>query len=364
MGRTYTFPRAIGASPESDPMSSSTSALVLGARGQIGRALLPHLLAAGCEVHAAGRQPLKRGEGHAIGFECGSTGSPRTVVAGRVGQREPVEGIDCGSTGSAPMMIAQRVGSLHFHRLDLHRDADTLPAVDLVFSAGPLDAFAAWFERSTRAPRRVIAFGSTSVHTKQESPDAAERDVASRLQQAEKTLTRECARRQTQLVLLRPTLVYGAGSDRNLTRIATLAKRWGFFVLPRAARGLRQPVHVQDLAAAAWQAANATMSLATAYDLPGGETLPYRDMVARMLACLAPSPKLIELPSAPLRAALWCAHRTHLVGDAGAGVWERLTSDLVFDAQPACRDFGYAPRGFSPCAAMFDASRALLQCTM
>ena len=39
-------------------------------------------------------------------------------------------------------------------------------------------------------------------------------------------------------------------------------------------------------------------------------------------------------------------------------------TDLVFDAQPAYRDFGYSPRRFTPDAAMFDASRALLQRTM
>jgi nucleoside-diphosphate-sugar epimerase len=321
-------------------MPSSTSALVLGARGQIGRALLPRLLAAGWEVHAAGREAPVEASAHPIGFESGSTGSLRTIGG-------------------------ERAGSLRFHRLDLHRDGDTLPATDIVFSAGPLDAFAAWLERSPqRRPRGVIAFGSTSVHSKHDSPDAAERDVARRLRQAEETLTRECARRETRLVLLRPTLVYGAGADRNLTRIATLARRFGCFVLPRGAYGLRQPVHVDDLADAAWRVANADAALATAYDLPGGEILTYREMVVRVLTCLTPPPKLVELPAAPLRAALWCAHRTRLVGDAGAGVWARLTTDLVFDAQPARRDFGYAPRGFSPRAAMFDAARALLQRTM
>lgn len=296
-------------------MPSSASVLVFGARGQIGRALLPRLIDAGLDVHAAGREPID-------------------------------------------------AAGVAFHRLDLHRDGDTLPAADLVFSLGPLDAFAAWFGRSARAPRRVIAFGSTSVHTKHDSPDAAERDVAQRLRQAEEMLARECARRGSAVTLLRPTLVYGAGLDRSLTRIAALARRFGFFVLPRGACGLRQPVHVEDLADAAWRVATATVSLATAYDLPGGEALPYREMVARVLACLVPPPRLVELPSGPLRAAGWCAHRTGLLGDAGAGVWARLTTDLVFDAQPARRDFGYAPRGFSPRAAMFDAPRALLQRTM
>ena len=297
-------------------MSPPTSALVLGARGQLGRALLPRLAAAGWEVHAASREPRAD---------------------------EP---------------------SLSWHRVDLFADGDALPATDILFSLGPLDGAAAWFARSRRAPRVVVAFGSTSVHVKSDSPDRTERDVARRLRAAEETLTRDCEARGTRLVLLRPTLVYGAGLDRNLTRIAALARRRGVFVLPRGATGLRQPVHVDDLAEAAWRCATATVSLATAYDLPGGETLPYREMVARVLACLVPAPKLIELPSGPLRAALWCAHRVGMLGDAGAGVWSRLTSDLVFDAQPARRDFGYAPRPFAPHASMFDATKGMLQRTM
>jgi hypothetical protein len=33
-----------------------------------------------------------------------------------------------------------------------------------------------------------------------------------------------------------------------------------------------------------------------------------------------------------------------------------MGDDLVFDAQPAQRDFGYAPRKFTPTAAMFQRS--------
>jgi nucleoside-diphosphate-sugar epimerase len=297
-------------------MSPPTSALVLGARGQLGRALLPRLADAGWDVHAVSRQA------------------------------QPPE------------------PGLQWHRLDLFAGEDRAPATDIVFSLGPLDGAASWFARSTRAPRAMVAFGSTSVHTKHDSPDPADRALAQRLRDAERSLAGDCAGRGTRLVVLRPTLVYGAGLDRNLTRIAGLAKRRGFFVLPRGATGLRQPVHVDDLAAAALRCAESTVALAPAYDLPGGESLPWREMVARVLACLDPPAKLIELPSSPLRAALWCAHRVGLLGDAGAGVWSRLVTDLVFDAQPARRDFGYAPRGFDPRAAMFDPAGGMLHRTM
>ena len=40
--------------------------------------------------------------------------------------------------------------------------------------------------------------------------------------------------------------------------------------------------------------------------------------------------------------------------DAGPAVLARMRQDLVFDAGPAGRDLGYAPRRFAPQAAMFE----------
>ncbi|QDH71076.1 NAD-dependent epimerase/dehydratase family protein [Marilutibacter alkalisoli] len=232
---------------------------------------------------------------------------------------------------------------------------DALPAlparVDAVISAGPLDAFARWYARTGVRTDRVVAFGSTSVEVKQDSVDAAERDVARRLREGEATVLATASARGTPATLLRPTLVYGAGRDATLTRIAALASRWGRFPLPRGANGLRQPVHVDDLAAVAVACIDAPASFGRVYALPGGETLPYREMVARVLASLQPPARLVELPSPVFSLAL---HAARLLGRApGEAVVARMREDLVFDAAPAQRDLGYAPRPFKPTPQMF-----------
>lgn len=229
-------------------------------------------------------------------------------------------------------------------------------AVDAIFSCGPLDHFARWYAASAISAPRVIAFGSTSIEVKQDSADAAERDVAGRLAEGERTVCATAVSRGSNATLLRPTLVYGAGRDRTLTRIAALARRWGWFVLPRNASGLRQPVHVDDLATAALVACDAAATFGRAYALPGGETLPYRDMVERVLAVLQPSPALIEIPAPLFSAALMGARVLGHAGGFGDAAVGRLRSDLVFDAKPARGDFGYTPRPFSPTADMFSAS--------
>ena len=75
-------------------------------------------------------------------------------------------------------------------------------------------------------------------------------------------------------------------------------------------------------------------------------------MAARTLAALPSKPRLVEVP-APLFAAL--AGFARLAGrgtSPGGSAIARLREDLVFDAAPAHRDFGYAPRDFQPPAAV------------
>ena len=226
--------------------------------------------------------------------------------------------------------------------------------IDALVSCGPLDRFAAWYATQDVGASTVVAFGSTSLHVKQDSPAAEERDIALRLREGERSVQATAAARGARAVVLRPTLVYGGARDRTLTRIAALARRWGRFVLPRGATGLRQPVHVDDLADAAF-ASIANVGASGAFDLPGGETLPYREMVLRVLAAMQPPQRLIEVPPPVFAVAVALARASGRLGGFGDAALARLRQDLVFDATPARAALGYAPRMFRPTAAMFTA---------
>ena len=276
-----------------------------------------------------------------------------------------------GSSGQIGAPLLERLGDAGWRVLAVSREARSdapgrhwlqgdfarmpaLPAaVDAVFSCGPLDLFARWYEAAGLHCPRVVAFGSTSASTKQDSRDEAERELARRLLGAEARLHAAAEARGAAATLLRPTLVYGAGRDATLTRIAAMARRWGRFVLPTRADGLRQPVHVDDLAAAALAACEAQAAHGRAYDLPGGERLPYREMVARVLACVEPRPALHALPMPVFLSLLRLAQARGIAGGLGPGAVARMREDLVFDAAPAARDFAYAPREFRPTPGMF-----------
>lgn len=238
---------------------------------------------------------------------------------------------------------------LRWLQADLAGEAQWPLRVDAIFSCGPLDLFSLWLAShpDVECPR-VVAFGSTSAQVKQGSIDASERALAALLHASEARVFDAARSRGAQATLLRPTLVYGAGRDQTLSRIARIASRTGWFVLPKGAIGLRQPVHVEDLAQAARAVVDASATHGRTYALPGGETLPYREMVAATLASLQPPARLLEVPAPLFTGALRAARMFGRLGAASDAVLGRMRQDLVFESDAARRDFGYAPRRFNP----------------
>lgn len=218
------------------------------------------------------------------------------------------------------------------------------PPVQAIASLGPLDTFTDWFEATTLAPGRLVVLGSTSRHGKADSPDPGERRLARTLADCEARLAVACEHRGTVLTLLRPTLIWGRGRDRNLGRWVALARRWPWLPLPRTATGLRQPIHADDVAAAVLAALRAPTPVAGAFDLPGGETLPYDEMVARCLAVSVPRARLVRLPGPLFRLGLALAGRR----GPGPGIVARLDRPLVYDGGPAKAALGLAFRPFRP----------------
>lgn len=216
---------------------------------------------------------------------------------------------------------------------------------DAIISCGPLDLFSFWYMQTEIKSSRVVAFSSTSVHVKQCSPEQAERDLAERLRQSEARLVDAANTKKAALTILRPTLIYGSGMDRNVSRIAAIALRFGFFVLPHNAIGLRQPVHVADLAQVTIAALQSVVVQTRSYDLPGGEILSYREMTRRVLVGIQPPARLLIVPGIFFNIVANAA-RFLRVHDAGTAVLARLRENLVFDDSAARSDLGYDPRPF------------------
>lgn len=192
---------------------------------------------------------------------------------------------------------------------------------------------------------RVIAFSSTSVHTKTDSQHRGERALAARLLQNEEGLFEAGRTHQVGITILRPTLIYGIGLDRNVTTLARLLRKLPIFPLPTNAQGLRQPVHAMDLAAATLAIAGKPETIGQVYEVGGGERLPYRDMVARINEVQGSTSRLLPLPGLAFAADTLSGLRgndSNTYGD----IIRRMGKDMVFDDSAARAAFGWNPRGF------------------
>jgi nucleoside-diphosphate-sugar epimerase len=195
--------------------------------------------------------------------------------------------------------------------------------------------------------RRVVALSSTSRFTKIGSGDMAENAVAAKLIESEAQVQAWAEARGIEWVVLRPTLIYGLGRDKNISEIARFIRRFGFFPVLGQAHGLRQPIHAEDVAAACVAALQAPAAANRAYNLSGGETLAYRDMVARVFAALGRPVSLVTVPLWAFRLAVAMLRRVLRFRHWSAAMAERMNRDLVFDHAEAARDLGFKPRGFA-----------------
>ena len=198
----------------------------------------------------------------------------------------------------------------------------------------------------THGALRLVALSSTSRFTKDDSSDPEEQAVARRLAEAEMRVRVWAESKGVEWIILRPTLIYGRGRDKNISEMARFIRRFGFFPIFGRASGLRQPVHAEDVAGACVAALNAATATNRAYNLSGGETLSYREMTTRVFAALGRHPKLLTVPLALFRFGLVCVRWLPRYRHWSAAMAERMNRDLLFDHADAARDFGFSPRQF------------------
>ncbi|EIM02353.1 hypothetical protein RHOFW104T7_09535 [Rhodanobacter thiooxydans] len=276
--------------------------LVFGASSQIGHFLLPRLLASDESVLALSRQP-------------------RSVQAGVTWLQ-----------GTLPDRVP------------------AVPPLSAIVSFGPLQKLADWLAQASLpdAPR-VIATSSMSAETKRDSSVPAERALARQLRDGEAALAAACEWHGCAWTVLRPTLVYGAGLDKSLSPIARRAMRLRLFPLP-SGRGLRQPVHADDIAQAVLAALECPAAAGRILPIGGGERLRSGEMFARVRRSLPCATVPLPLPG-------WLLRLGQRALPPLRGPLSRLDSDLVADNGELQRLLGIHPRPFRPEAAMWQPPR-------
>ena len=294
-------------------MDKMKRAVVTGATSLIGYFLLPKLTAANCSVTAISRNPDM-----SKSLPAGSKWCAADIGVSTLSEERPYTLIHL-----APLWL--------------------LP--DLL-------------QRSSACmPERVIAFSSTSRISKASSSNRYERGISEKLALAEDKIERLAEKRAIPWTIFRPTLIYGAGLDKNISTIARFIQRFGFFPLIGAATGKRMPVHAEDLAVACLSSQPLKVSYNKTYNLTGGEALSYQEMVERIFDALGKEPRYLHIPRWSLRWLLSALSLVPKYGHLTPEMASRMKHDLVFNASDARSDFDYCPRKFSPTKSDFISSR-------
>lgn len=236
---------------------------------------------------------------------------------------------------------------LAWHRCDITAEpAWRPPPGGVVISLLPLPALATVLPRLDGAGQ-LVALGSTALRTWAASRDERERLAAARLVEAEAAVAEACDRLGIAWTVLRPTMIYGDGRDRNVAAIARVVRRFRAFPIAGRARGRRQPLHVDDLALAILACIGNPQAAGRVFDLPGGETLAYRALVRRVFQAQRRRPLIIPLPGMLLRLLIAGVNRVWRTGYSPA-LFARMNDDVVFDGEEARRALGIDPRPFRP----------------
>lgn len=196
--------------------------------------------------------------------------------------------------------------------------------------------------------KRLVALSSTSRFSKIASRSGVDRELAVRLIQGEEQVLEWAAIRNCTVVILQPTLIYGLGKDKNVTEIARFIKRFGFFPLFGQGVGLRQPVHVDDVAAACLAALRVPAGKKQAYILSGQEALTYRAMVERIFVALGRRSRFVRCPLLVFALAVRLAKLLPPFKGLTTEMAVRMNNNQNFDHPEAQADLGFSPRPFHP----------------
>lgn len=302
--------------------------LVTGATGFTGGHLARGLRARGHDVTALVRRPLRAADLESAGIRCvtGDLASPYTVAAA-------LDGIE----------VVYNIAALY-------RQAGLS---DGVYQRVNAQAVADLVDASARAGvRRVVHCSTVGVHGDVEHPPADEDaplrpgDIYQRTKVAgERLATEAAARSGIELVIARPTGIYGPG-DRRLLKLFRGVGRRRFVVLGRG-EIFYHLTYIDDLVEGFRLCGEVPAAAGRTYILAGGEVTTLNELVGRIARSAGVRPPRIHLPVWPF----WVAGAVCEAVCAPLGleppIYRRrvdfFTKSRAFRIDRARRELGYAP---------------------
>jgi nucleoside-diphosphate-sugar epimerase len=167
---------------------------------------------------------------------------------------------------------------------------------------------------------------------------------------AESVLQGWCVRSNVFYTLLRPSMTYDCIHDSNITRIAKFIDRYRFLPIAMPAKGLRQPIHADDVAKAIINSLGNDAVYGKTLDIAGGEVLSYREMAERVFHSLGMKPRFLPVPMHWLAKGFALAVKVRLANESafGESTFHKMNEDMIVDTREGLRLLDYQPRDLNP----------------
>lgn len=188
--------------------------------------------------------------------------------------------------------------------------------------------------------RRLIMVHTTGIYSKYKAAGEEYRHI-------DEFVYKTCKENGMILTILRPTMIYGNVSDRNIVTFIKMVDGLPVMPVVNGARYELQPVHYKDLGDAYFKVLINEQSTANRdFILSGGAPILLRDMLIEIGNNLGKRVKFVSCPFRVAYFGAWVVYCLTLKKKDYREKVQRLCEPRTFPHQEATDAFGYAPRTF------------------
>lgn len=147
--------------------------------------------------------------------------------------------------------------------------------------------------------------------------------------------------------IIRPTMIYGNGRDRNICRLVHIVNRMPVMPVVANGKALMQPIYAPDLASVIARAALEPVSIGRTYNVAGQSPLAYREVLGQIAMALGKKRLFVNIPFGFALVMGYLGDIIRPGGLIGSERIRRLREDKAFKYDEAERDLAFTPRSFS-----------------
>ena len=146
--------------------------------------------------------------------------------------------------------------------------------------------------------------------------------------------------------ILRPTMIYGSPSDRNMWRLIRFMRYSPISPVFGDGKYLQQPIYVDDVAQAMVSCLSNEITIGKSYNIAGKQALMYNDVIDTIAKQMNKRVWKIHVPAKPVVSLLRFFERIRIPFPIKAEQVLRLNENKDFSYAEAQKDFEFSPLSF------------------